>query len=89
MNENLIPNAQVYAARHQLVLGESPGSGKDGIILVARRKEKPGESVIKLLKEPDGYHREKRVYERLREAGVRTILGFNVPQLLGFRTICS
>lgn len=51
--------------------------------MIAKRKDKPGESAIKALKEPEAYRREKQVYERLREATVRTVLGFNVPQLLG------
>jgi hypothetical protein len=36
-----------------------------------------------VLKEADAYLREKRAYERLKGAGVRTVRGFNVPQLLG------
>jgi hypothetical protein len=40
MNENLIPSARLYAARHQLEIAESPGSGKDGIVFIARRKDR-------------------------------------------------
>jgi hypothetical protein len=83
MNEILIPNARIYATRHNLELGESPGSGKDGIVLIAKRKEKPGESAVKVLREVGAYQREKQVYERLRQAAVTTLVGFNVPQLLG------
>src|SRR5215471_9164110 len=83
MNESLIPNVRLYATRHQLEIAESPGSGKDGIIFIARRKGKPAESAIKGLKELEAYQRERRVYERLREAGVETVMGFNVPQFLG------
>ncbi len=83
MNENLIPRARLYAARHQLETAETLGSGKDGIILVAKNKAKPGESAVKVLKENEAYLREKRVYERLRGAGIRRVMGFNVPQFLG------
>jgi hypothetical protein len=38
MNEMLIPNAGLYAARNQLELAETLGSGKDGIVLVAKHK---------------------------------------------------
>jgi hypothetical protein len=38
MNEKKIPNARLYAARHQLELAETLGSGKDGIVLVAKHK---------------------------------------------------
>ena len=41
MNENLIPNAGVYAHRHQLELAETLGSGKDGIVLAAKSKNRP------------------------------------------------
>ena len=37
----------------------------------------------KMLRWPDAYEREKKVYERLRDAAVATVLGFNVPQLVG------
>ena len=40
MNEMRLPNARLYAVRHQLELAEALGSGKDGIVLVA--KNKPG-----------------------------------------------
>ena len=83
MNESLIPNARLYAVRHQLELAESPGSGKDGIVLVATRKAKPADSAIKVLRWTEAYDREKRVYERLRDAAIKTVLNFNVPQLLG------
>ena len=83
MNENLIPRARLYASAHQLEIAETLGSGKDGIILVAKNKGKAGESAVKVLKENEAYLREKRVYERLRATGVRSVMGFNVPQLLG------
>jgi hypothetical protein len=38
MNEILTPNAGLYADRHQLQLAEPLGSGKDGIVLAAKRK---------------------------------------------------
>jgi len=85
MNETLIPNAHAYANRHQLEVAAEPlGSGKDGIVLVAKRKPQPAKVAIKVLRWPDAYGREKQVYERLRHAAVQTILGFNVPLLLGF-----
>ncbi|MBU6409458.1 MAG: hypothetical protein KGR98_03625 [Verrucomicrobia bacterium] len=82
----MIPRARLYAARHQLEIAEpaeSLGSGKDGIILVAKNKGKAGECAVKALKESEAYLREKRVYERLQAAGVRSVMGFNVPQFLG------
>ena len=84
MNESLIPSARLYAVRHQLEIAESPGSGKDGIVLIAKRKGKPAESAIKVLRWTEAFEREKRVYERLKKEAVASVLGFNVPQLLGY-----
>jgi hypothetical protein len=84
MNEILLPAVRAYAARRELELAETLGSGKDGIVLVAVRKAQPARVALKALRWPVGYEREKNVYERLQHAGVSNVLGFNVPQLLGF-----
>ncbi|MSU63010.1 MAG: hypothetical protein EXS31_11560 [Pedosphaera sp.] len=79
----LIPSARLYAARHQLELAERLGSGKDGIVLVAKHKSGPADVAIKVLRWDESYQREKQAYERLREFEVSAVLGFNVPQLVG------
>ncbi|MBI4661856.1 MAG: hypothetical protein HY735_23800 [Verrucomicrobia bacterium] len=79
----LIPNARLYAARHQLELAETLGSGKDGIVLVAKHKTKPANVAIKVLRFDELYLREKQAYQRLGKMTVTTVLGFNVPQLVG------
>jgi len=84
MNEYLITNARAYATRRQLELGESLGSGKDGIVLVARNKSRPAGVAVKILHFAEPYIREKQVYERLGKMELRRIAGFNVPQLLSF-----
>ena len=85
MNEILITNARLYAGRHQLELAaERLGSGKDGIVIVARNKAKPGDVAIKVFRFDEAYVREKQIYERLRSLEVTRILGFNVPQLIAF-----
>jgi RIO-like serine/threonine protein kinase len=48
MNENLLSQARLFASRHQLEIGEPLGSGKDGIVIVAKRNEKPAEVAIKV-----------------------------------------
>jgi len=65
-------------------VAETLGSGKDGIVIVARNKAKPGDVAIKVFRFDEAYLREKQVYERLRSLGVTSILGFNVPQLIAF-----
>jgi hypothetical protein len=84
MNENLIPNARLYAARHQLELAETLGSGKDGIVLVAKRKAQPARVAIKVFRLSEAYEREKAVYLRLQELEIDSVLGFNVPRLVRF-----
>ena len=79
-----MPNARLYADQRELELGETLGSGKDGIVLVAKRKAQPADVAIKVLRWNECYQREKQVYERLGEIGVTAVLGFNVPQLLGY-----
>ena len=82
MNEILIPNARLYASRRELELAETLGSGKDGIVLVAKRKAQPADVAIKVLRWNEFYQREKQAYERLRKIGMTAVLGFHVPQLL-------
>ncbi len=83
MNENLIPNAKLYASQHQLEIGEPLGSGKDGIVLVGKRNTQPASVALKVHRFAEFYMREKQAYERLRDAEVRTVLEFNVPQVIG------
>jgi hypothetical protein len=79
LGEALIQNARAYAARHDLQLAERLGFGVHGIIHVAENKSSGGKTGIKAHREPGPYLRERAVYERLGQAGVTEILGFNVP----------
>jgi hypothetical protein len=82
MNENLILNARAYAAERQLQIAELLGSGKDGIVLVG--KSATARVAIKALRFEESYLREKAVYERLKKSAIHAVLGFNVPESLGF-----
>lgn len=75
-------NAVAYAAQHHLQLAERLGFGIHGIIHVAENKSRGGKTAVKAHREREPYLRERAAYERLREAGVTHILGFNVPQLI-------
>jgi hypothetical protein len=85
MNESLIPSARLYASRRELDLAEPLGSGKDGIVFVAKHKTKPADVAVKVLRWDEAYLREKQAYERLQELRVTSVAGFNVPQLIGFQ----
>jgi len=78
----LFQKAISFAARRQMRLGQRLGLGKHGIVLVAESNLKAMRSAIKIHSEAEAYHRERSVYERLAEHGVKEIEGFNVPQLL-------
>jgi hypothetical protein len=58
MNEILVPNARLYASRHQLEIAEALGSGKDGIVLAAIGKDKPANVAIKVLRFDELFLRE-------------------------------
>ena len=84
MEEILVQNAQAFASQHQLQLAERLGFGIHGIIFVAEGKSTAGKTALKVHRSVEPYLREREVYERLRDAGVNEILGFNVPQLIRF-----
>lgn len=82
MDDVFIQNALAYAAQHQLELAERLGFGIHGIIFVADNKSEGGRTAVKVHRESEPYLRERAVYERLMQAGVTEILGFNVPQFI-------
>jgi hypothetical protein len=82
MEELLIQNARTYAEQHQLRLAERLGFGIHGIVFVTGNNTKAGKTAVKIHRASEPFQRECAVYERLHGAGVREILGFNVPQLI-------
>jgi hypothetical protein len=84
MDEILTQHAHTYASRNNLRLAERLGHGIHGIVYATEGNAKPGNVAIKAHRTPEAYERERNVYLRLTEAGVKEILGFNVPQLIRF-----
>jgi hypothetical protein len=82
MEEDFIQNAIIYASGRQLHLAERLGFGIHGIIYVAEGKSAGGKTAIEAHREVEPYRRELSVYQRLLEADVTQILGFNVPQYI-------
>jgi hypothetical protein len=82
MEDVFIQNALTYAARHRLELTERLGFGIHGIIFVAGNKSEGGRTAVKVHREAEPYLRERDAYERLKQAGVTEVLGFNVPQFI-------
>ena len=62
----------------------SLGFGIHGIIFVAEDNSKAGKTALKIHRAAEPYFRERAVYERLKDASVSEILGFNVPQQIRF-----
>lgn len=84
-NENLLQQAQLYASRYQLTLGQRLGFGTHGTVFCVEDKsdsEKSGRSAIKVHSDSQPYHRERTVYERLAEHEVTDVDGFKVPEML-------
>jgi hypothetical protein len=84
MEQILIQNAELYAARRKLQLAERLGFGIHGIIFVAEYNSELGKTAVKVHRSQEPYLRERDIYQRLKSVGVSEILGFNVPQLVGF-----
>src|SRR5580658_3077609 len=82
MEERLVQHARAYASQHELQLAERLGFGIHGIVFVAENKVQAGQTAIKVHRASEPFRRERAVYERLQEAGVREIMGFHVPQLV-------
>jgi hypothetical protein len=82
IQETLLQNAHAYASRHKLQLAERLGFGIHGIVHVAKNNKQPAKTAIKAHSSAEPYFRELRVYQRLRQAAIREIKGFNVPELI-------
>jgi hypothetical protein len=82
VDEFFIQRAHAYAVQWHLQLAEPLGSGVHGIIFVADNKSKSGKTALKVHREREPYLRERGVYERLAQAGIDEICGFNVPQFV-------
>lgn len=75
-----------YCQGRQLARLGPLGSGMHGNVYRAGSSVMPGEVAIKVHRGFDPFELELETYLRLREAKVVQILGFNVPQLLGYET---
>jgi hypothetical protein len=82
MNESLLAQARLYASCHQLEIGAPLGSGKDGIVMAAKRNAKPAEVAIKVHRFDELYQREKEAYGRLKTCGISKVRRFHVPQFI-------
>ena len=63
---------------------EQLGFGIHGTIFVVEHNSKAGNAAIKAHFSVEPYLRERSIYQRLKEAHISGIAGFNVPQLIRF-----
>ncbi|MGQ0636167.1 MAG: hypothetical protein ACT4QC_16260 [Planctomycetaceae bacterium] len=75
--DELLERLQRYSQRHGCGLRCELGFGYDGIVFSTDRQ-----SALKALRFASLFERERNVYERLRDNGVQTVLGFAVPHLM-------
>jgi hypothetical protein len=79
--EELIENAEAYAAAHGHTIGRQLGFGIHGTVFELIY-ESNSAAAVKIHSSFDPYSRERDSYERLMAAHVQNIRGFKVPQLI-------
>ena len=80
MSRDYTQIAHQYASRKKLAVHESLGGGIHGLVFLLQGDTTLGGTALKVFHAQEFYERELMVYERLRAARVRNILGFAVPQ---------
>ncbi len=86
--DNLMRRAQEYAQRNDLGFVKELGFGVHGIVLSAESQIKLGglrfPSAVKVHERELCYERERDIYVRLKNHGVKAIRGCAVPKLIGY-----
>jgi hypothetical protein len=81
MDEDMLEAAREYAGKHGFSLGEPLGSGIHGCVWMLLNEEAAA-GALKIHGNAAAYRREREVYLRLRERGVREVRGLSVPELI-------
>ena len=84
IKDELLQRAREYAARYGLSLANELGSGVHGIVYLAKDQAEIARSAAKIHYQEEAYRREREIYLRLKERGVKRIRGCEVPQLIRF-----
>lgn len=86
--EESLRRAKEYADKHGLILGEELGHGMNGLVFSAEEQRRtPGRprlSAIKACHSEVEYERERDVYFRLQERGVKAVRKCKIPELLEY-----
>jgi hypothetical protein len=81
MADDLRERAELYLRRDGRILGDALGNGVQGSVFLARHQACLFASAVKVHRDSHAYRRERDVYLHLKECGVSTIRGCNVPTL--------
>src|SRR5258708_4428937 len=81
---DLLRRIEEYARLNGLVLGGELGSGVHGIVFDTKNQLSGDHSAVKVYERDTFYVRERDVYYRLRDFGIRNVCGHHVPQLIAF-----
>jgi hypothetical protein len=84
INEELLHRAREYAARYGLSLANELGSGVHGIVFLAIAKAEKARCAVKIHSQEEAFRRERDIYLRLKERGVKRIRECEVPQFIRF-----
>lgn len=82
MDEDIVENAETYAARRDRHLAGRLGFGIHGIVFAIEGNLHPGVAALKVHHSEEPYLRERDVYRRLEDEGVVEIYAFRIPQLI-------
>jgi len=82
MSPDLTAKVWQYASRNQRAVCEPLGGGIHGAVYMIQRSKALGGTALKVFQAEEFFARELAVYERLKMAEIRQILGFAVPQLI-------
>ena len=88
LKDEVLRRAQEYSQRQGLALGDRLGAGVHGTVFATEGQPKLGQaalrSAVKIHEREEFYRRERDVYLRLKEHGVTTVRGCEVPQMLRY-----
>ena len=83
-NTDLLRRSREFANRNGLTLGDQLGAGVQGIVFSAKSQSEEGRLAVKAHKQEPDYWRERDAYSRLKEHGINTLRGCNVPELIAY-----
>src|SRR5438874_12497206 len=84
IKEELLLRGREYTARYGLSLANELGSGVHGSVFLVKAQVEIARSAIKIHSQEEPFRRERDIYLRLKEHGVKRIRGCEVPQLTRF-----